>query len=1457
MNLLTSNIVYVRPYYAAFTGNGIVSSTGDTAMRANLVRSGYQLQGAGIKVGVISDSYNTILAATTTPIKSNTAAQDVGADDLPGIGNPNGNTTPVTVLKDYPFKSSDEGGGMLQIVHDVAPKADLYFRTGFISAGDFAAGIGELKQAGCNIIVDDVTFITEPFLKDGVVANAVDAVTASGTTYFSAAGNFANKSYENSFKPVAAPVGLTGTAHDFSGSGDVLQSVTLKPGNYTIVLQWLDDIYSLGQTAAGGTKNDLDIYLTPDGTSLFGFNRNNTNGDPIEILPFTVYSTVTTNILIINNTIGSTPARFKYIVFQGDIVINKYNSGTSTLVGQANAVSAIAVGAVRYDKVPAILGTASTVESFSSIGGTFVNGVQRNKPELVAPDGVNTTVNLGIDYDNNQYANFFGTSAAAPHAAAVAALIMEGKKKFSNQAVTSPAEIRSILQTSATNMYAPGFDFTSGYGFINADSAMRTFAKPTPSLIQLIVPAGITPGQSQFTLTILGDNISPTSIIKFRDSALTTTVLSTRTATASIPLFNGNPAISVYTPPTSTSMLDGGSSDSLKFFNIVKKNITIIADNKTKKFAQLLPVLTATILVNGDTLKNTTLTLVDLGLTNLSLTTVADANSSIGNYIITASRVFDPKNPVDIGLKELYNYTFTQGGLTIEKLPVTIIANDATVTYGQKIPDIQFVYLFDQTGIPDPTGFLNSLKAAHQSQLAKDLQGNDILGLVNSKAVTIVNGKAVPIINGQDFNIVDVNGKAVTIVNGQAVPIVNGRAVTIVNGKAVTIVNNLTASETQNLSFLATIPALQNARDINNQQLTNGNYVTSGTTKVVDITQESILDFNANSAQTYMLSSVANASPKGLVDIESITNGKAVTIVNGETSTQIINGQAVTIVNGKAVTIVNGQAVTIVNGQAVTIVNGQAVTIVNGQAVPIVNNQNKTAVIVDSSEIGQLQNQLKSLNMITGLDAGAQFIIPGALLNDNLQITSKAGTITVLPAPVIITPAAGQNKAFSAADPALTFANNAGLVITDFSGMLGRASGENVGMYAYTLGTLSAGTNYSLSLSAASPVATFEIIAKLVTITPASGQSKIYGDADPIFLFANSESITSFTGSMGRVSGSNVGTYAYTIGTLSAGTNYSLALSTVVPVSTFTINKAALNVTADDKVIFKGNALPIFTSTITGLKNGDNPSVTYTLSPYCTQAPGVYTIIPLLNSFTNSVNYTITYVNGKLYINPKGLGVCNLNAYLNCVEDRGATYLPANRRYIAHFYTKNNNATAVYVAAGADNLLSSTGSFDASQQPLIFNPGTTSCNVPFDGVSLKWQLNTYQSSSKVTSSIAASSSSFKCVNYAGGRTLLPDNTMANDKDATKAQMPETILGENVNVYPNPSKGHATIYLTNDVIDAKGMVLFDTYGRSHPVKMVKQVAKNAVEIDMSGLASGMYFLRLKAGTGYKNIGIVKE
>lgn len=590
LDSLPQLINYVRPVFPPISNAGVAYSEGDSAQTSDLAREGFHVSGNGVKVGVISDSYNTLIG--------NNAQIDVLNDDLPGTGNavhPN----PVQVIKDYPYGiRTDEGRAMLQIVHDVAPNADLAFRTGFISAGDFAQGIRDLQQNGCDVIVDDVTYITEPFFQDGIVADAVDEVKADGVSYFSSAGNYGNKSYQSVFSGAPAPFGLSGSAHDFGG-GDVYQSLTLPPGSYTVVLQWADSIYSLGQTQTG-TKNDMDIFIADaSGTTLFGFNRNNIGGDPIEVLPFTVTGGTAAANLIVVKSAGPDNVYFKYVIFRGEGTINEYNTGTSTIVGQANAAGAMAVGAVLYSNTPPFGVNPPTIASFSSVGGTPVNGVTRDKPDFAAPNGGNTTVYLGgVNIDGDPFPNFFGTSAAAPHAAGVAALLIDAKKKFYNE-VLSPDEVKTLLKSTALDMDVPGFDYHTGSGFIQAMAAMATFAAPTPVITNLSWDPQITPGTQVFDVVVEGSYFTTQSQILFRGEALPTTMISSSQLTASVPEFTGNPSIQVYTEPITPSGTDGGYSNTVYFFSPVKKQVKVTADDQSKRFGEKMPVLTANILVDG------------------------------------------------------------------------------------------------------------------------------------------------------------------------------------------------------------------------------------------------------------------------------------------------------------------------------------------------------------------------------------------------------------------------------------------------------------------------------------------------------------------------------------------------------------------------------------------------------------------------------------------------------------------------------------------------------------------------------------------------------------------------------------------------------------------------------------------------------------------------------------------
>ncbi len=482
LNNYPAYIELTRPVYPSYSNNsGRALNLGDFSMRSDYVRNGYGLTGKGVKVGVLSDSYNSKSAANN----------DVLNGDLPGTGNIDGNLQQVESVKDFTgtFRTlSDEGRAMLQIVHDIAPGADLAFRTGFLSPADMALGISELANRGSNIIVDDITHITEPFFRDGIISKAVDDVVSRGVTYFTAAGNFGKKSYSKQFSPFSGktPSGISGVVHDF-GNGDIYQNISLAEGNYLIVMQWVDDV---------NARNDFDIYLANDnGTTLFGFNRVNTGTEPIEILPFTVQGgNASTNILITRAS-GSVNALIKYVVFRGDMVINQFSTGTSTIVGQANSAGAITVGAVKYDNTPYYGVNPPTIASFSSTGGTIVNGVLRQKPDFTAPNGVNTTVKLSsFDLDGDGNFDFYGTSAAAPHAAAVAALLTEARKKYENS-VLSPSQSRQLLSSTALDMDVTGFDLQQVMGLYRQMLRYLPLQFQNPNSPSLVVPgANVLPG---------------------------------------------------------------------------------------------------------------------------------------------------------------------------------------------------------------------------------------------------------------------------------------------------------------------------------------------------------------------------------------------------------------------------------------------------------------------------------------------------------------------------------------------------------------------------------------------------------------------------------------------------------------------------------------------------------------------------------------------------------------------------------------------------------------------------------------------------------------------------------------------------------------------------------------------------------------------------------------------------
>ena len=156
------------------TNAGSLTSQGYVAHGANKA-IGLGVTGAGVRVGVLSDSASAARVAAL-----------IASGDLPP-------DTVVVPGQVGPATGADEGAAMMEIVHDIAPDAKLFFATAQSTQSQFAANIRTLRFTyGCDIIVDDFTYFIEAAFQDGTIAQAVNDVTADGALYFSSAANSGN-----------------------------------------------------------------------------------------------------------------------------------------------------------------------------------------------------------------------------------------------------------------------------------------------------------------------------------------------------------------------------------------------------------------------------------------------------------------------------------------------------------------------------------------------------------------------------------------------------------------------------------------------------------------------------------------------------------------------------------------------------------------------------------------------------------------------------------------------------------------------------------------------------------------------------------------------------------------------------------------------------------------------------------------------------------------------------------------------------------------------------------------------------------------------------------------------------------------------------------------------------------------------------------------------------------------
>ena len=457
LRALTGVRAVALPSYAV-AARGATLTEGHLALRFAALRERTGLRGAGVRIGVISDGIGGLADAQAS-------------GDLPDLAE-------QRAFAAGGIDAGAEGTALLEIVHDIAPEAALYFAAVSTHA-EMIEAVDYLAQR-TDVVVDDLGFPLPDDQRSAVSLNTAAALDHPDwpiRAYITAVGSWALRHYEGDFRagPDGSEVGLAGAGpvHTFGDDGSTDQrgrgeapynELRLERGDELRALLLWDDPWE-------ASVNDYDLFLLdPAGTVVAAATAEQgvAAGYPREQITFKNDGEGGLFRLVVQNAGGrAAPRRLELFAFgppepeAGGTVLN-FNTTASSLLAQSDAPGGvIAAGAVGHAGAD-----LRTVRPYSSRGPTN-NGAQ--KPDLVAADGVAVTGSGGFP------SPFLGSSAAAPHVAALAALLLEARPQLLAEDGGAPdrerALLRHVLTGSAVDIDAPGLDYASGHGRADAIAA--------------------------------------------------------------------------------------------------------------------------------------------------------------------------------------------------------------------------------------------------------------------------------------------------------------------------------------------------------------------------------------------------------------------------------------------------------------------------------------------------------------------------------------------------------------------------------------------------------------------------------------------------------------------------------------------------------------------------------------------------------------------------------------------------------------------------------------------------------------------------------------------------------------------------------------------------------------------------------------------------------------------------
>jgi len=462
-------VAAIRPTITGVTDAGPITSEGVILHRANTAQA-HGFTGHGQAIGVISDGVSSL-------------ADSVGRGELPAD---------VRVLDPG---VGDEGTAMLEIIHDMAPGAKLIFTTVGESLDTYVAAFHSLAAAGATLIAEDIAIDDEPAFQQGIGATTADQLARAGIWVSSSAGNLGAK-----HAPRVRAVGTGRTPDNATGS---FADCPTRPDN-TVNLRGTDNTYDIQIAAGGGILptlqwsepraifpttgqggfTDLNLYLmNADGTDCLAASdavQANGVGDTIEQLLYFNETGAPINAKLVVDVAGTSSA-----VRPPVLDLRWRTAGVTTLdppdrAGSLNPDSNYLGFATSAGAAGADLSTdPATVplQAYSAAGPVQVGLTTRCAAGRVGPcrgipgpafrtapapswtgaDGVSVSGVGGFGAGRcpattTGDCRFYGTSAAAPTSAGVAALV---RQELGGR--LAPVALNAVLSLLAVHRSDPAF----------------------------------------------------------------------------------------------------------------------------------------------------------------------------------------------------------------------------------------------------------------------------------------------------------------------------------------------------------------------------------------------------------------------------------------------------------------------------------------------------------------------------------------------------------------------------------------------------------------------------------------------------------------------------------------------------------------------------------------------------------------------------------------------------------------------------------------------------------------------------------------------------------------------------------------------------------------------------------------------------------------------------------------